>query len=334
MLGGEPPHTGPSAWAIIAKKLAEPAPNVAVLRETVPEAVADAVARALATDPVDRYTTAEEFSDALALEAAVLAGWARSARGGPWRLAAAAVAGLIIGVMVLSLLGREEAMGASWIRDLAAQGSELPAIAVLPLTNLSSREENAYLAAGIHEELLRCLSLVRTLSVISRTSVLQYAGTDRWIGEIAAELGARYIVEGSVQADQGQVRVQVQLIDAMEDRHLWARRYDRSLENIFELQSEVAQAIADELKAVVGPEERERIFHLKYLLSLTTLKDIKVETDPVRLRPLDADLQVPDTTKFTNHTGWKPEIPFEKTMKDLLDYWRGMVKSGRVFPTR
>ena len=73
---------------------------------------------------------------------------------------------------------------------------------------------------------------------------------------------------------------------------------------------------------------------LDYLVSLSTRKDIKIETDINRLRPLDADLQIPDITKFKAHTGWEPEIPFEKTMKDLLDYWRCRVKSGRAFLTR
>ena len=73
---------------------------------------------------------------------------------------------------------------------------------------------------------------------------------------------------------------------------------------------------------------------LRHLLSLSTRKDVKVEPDPARLRPIDADLQVPDTSKFTKHTGWKPEIPFEKTMRDLLDYWRRQVQSGEVFLTR
>jgi GDPmannose 4,6-dehydratase len=73
---------------------------------------------------------------------------------------------------------------------------------------------------------------------------------------------------------------------------------------------------------------------LKHLLSLSTNRSIKVEVDPARLRPIDADLQVPDTRKFRAHTGWKPEIPFEQTMRDLLDYWRGRVKAGEQFLTR
>jgi GDP-mannose 4,6-dehydratase len=73
---------------------------------------------------------------------------------------------------------------------------------------------------------------------------------------------------------------------------------------------------------------------LDYLLSISTVKDIKIEVDPERLRPIDADLQIPDTTKFKNHTGWEPEISFEKTMQDLLDYWREQVKADRKFLVR
>ena len=73
---------------------------------------------------------------------------------------------------------------------------------------------------------------------------------------------------------------------------------------------------------------------LEYLLSKSTVKDIKVKTDTDRLRPIDADLQIPNTNKFTEHTGWAPEIKFEKTMDDLLKYWRDRVKSGRKFLRR
>ena len=73
---------------------------------------------------------------------------------------------------------------------------------------------------------------------------------------------------------------------------------------------------------------------LNHLLSLSTVKNIEVVTDPNRLRPIDADLQVPNTKKFEDHTGWKPEIAFEKTMLDLLNYWRDRIKSGRKFLTR
>ena len=73
---------------------------------------------------------------------------------------------------------------------------------------------------------------------------------------------------------------------------------------------------------------------LEYLIGQSTVKGIKIEIDPERLRPIDADLQVPDTRKFTDHTGWTPEISFEKTMNDLLDYWRTQVNSGSKFLSR
>jgi TolB-like protein/Tfp pilus assembly protein PilF len=168
----------------------------------------------------------------------------------------------IAGLSISLLPGDEETAEPAALSDLARFATlddDRPTIAVLPLANLSADEENSYLAAGIHEELLRLLSLVRSLGIISRTSVLQYAGVDKNIREIAAELGARYIVEGSVQENQGRVRIQAQLIDATTDQHLWAERYDRSLVDIFQLQSEVAEAIARALEAVVTPGEQERL---------------------------------------------------------------------------
>jgi len=73
---------------------------------------------------------------------------------------------------------------------------------------------------------------------------------------------------------------------------------------------------------------------LNYLISCSSRKDIKIEVDPDRLRPLDADLQLPDCSKFMQHTGWKPEIPFEQTMQDLLNYWRAKIKLGKRYLTR
>ena len=73
---------------------------------------------------------------------------------------------------------------------------------------------------------------------------------------------------------------------------------------------------------------------LETLLSMSESQDIKIEVDPERLRPIDADLQIPDTSKFTNKTGWKPQISFEKTMVDLLNYWRNRIKSGSKFLSR
>jgi GDPmannose 4,6-dehydratase len=83
-----------------------------------------------------------------------------------------------------------------------------------------------------------------------------------------------------------------------------------------------------------GTETRTVAEMLDFLISISTCKDITIETEQSRIRPLDADAQIPDTSKFTSHTGWQPEIPFEKTMTDLLDYWRSMIKNKGICLTR
>jgi len=83
-----------------------------------------------------------------------------------------------------------------------------------------------------------------------------------------------------------------------------------------------------------GTETRTVAEMLDFLISISSCNDISIETDPARIRPLDADAQIPDTSKFTSHTGWQPEIPFEKTMSDLLEYWRGMVAIRGTFLSR
>ncbi len=173
-------------------------------------------------------------------------------------LALAAVGGLLLKDDVGPSVG-EQGTAPSTLTAMAVALDDRTTIAVLPLRSLSANEENSYLAAGVHEELLRRLSLVRGLAVISRTSVLGYADAPKPVPEIARELGADWVVEGSVQGDGERVRIQIQLIDGATDRHVWAEVFDRTVEDIFELQSEVAQAIARELVVTIDPEERDRI---------------------------------------------------------------------------
>ena len=116
-------------------------------------------------------------------------------------------------------------------------------VAVLPFQNLSAGGQHAYFAAGLHDELLTQLSKVADLKVISRTSVMGYEGTKTPLSQIAQELKVGSVVEGSVQVVGDRLRVNVQLIDAETDAHLWAERYDRKLDDAFAIQSEVAQRI-------------------------------------------------------------------------------------------
>ena len=133
-------------------------------------------------------------------------------------------------------------------------------IAVLPLENLSEDKENAFFATGIQDELLSDLSKIKELKVISRTSVMQYkSGTERNLKEIAQQLGVNNVVEGSVGRAGNKVRVSVQLIDARTDTHLWAEHYDRDVTDVFAIQTEIAQQIAEQLKANLSPAEKTAI---------------------------------------------------------------------------
>ena len=131
-------------------------------------------------------------------------------------------------------------------------------IAVLPFENRSEEKANAYFAEGIQDEILTRLSKIADLKVISRTSTQRYKSTPENLPEIAKQLGVAHIVEGSVQKSGDAVRVNVQLIKAANDSHLWADTFDRKLTDIFSVESEVAKAIADQLRAkLTGPEEQE-----------------------------------------------------------------------------
>jgi TolB-like protein/class 3 adenylate cyclase/Tfp pilus assembly protein PilF len=130
-------------------------------------------------------------------------------------------------------------------------------IAVLPFENLSSDKENAYFADGIQDEILTRLSKIADLKVISRTSTQHYKSAPENLPEIANQLGVAHILEGSVQKSGDAVRVNVQLIKAATDSHLWADIFDRKLTDIFSVESEVAKAIADQLRAkLTGREEQ------------------------------------------------------------------------------
>jgi TolB-like protein/Tfp pilus assembly protein PilF len=135
-----------------------------------------------------------------------------------------------------------------------------PSIAVLLFDNRSAKADDAYFVDGIHDDILTQLSRISALKVISRTSVEQFRDTKLSIREIAARLGVRSILEGGVQRAGDRVRISVQLIDASSDAHLWAESYDRELNasNLFAIQTEVAAAIADELRAVLTPAEQAK----------------------------------------------------------------------------
>jgi len=133
-------------------------------------------------------------------------------------------------------------------------------IAVLPFENLSADPENAFFTDGVQDQVLNNLAKIADLKVISRTSVMQYkTGGKRNLRQIANELGVAHVIEGSVQRAANRVRVSAQLIDARTDTHLWVESYDRPLDDVFAIQSDIAKAIAAQLKAKLSPAEKTAI---------------------------------------------------------------------------
>lgn len=134
--------------------------------------------------------------------------------------------------------------------------SVLPnSIAVLPFENISLDPEDAFLAAGIHEEILNQLAKLSELNVIARTSMMQYAAGDKSIPQVAEELNVETVMEGSVRYADGRVLVTVQLIDPVTNAHLWSESYNRELADVFAIQSDIAMSIANALEAEFSVEE-------------------------------------------------------------------------------
>jgi TolB-like protein/Tfp pilus assembly protein PilF len=166
---------------------------------------------------------------------------------------------VVIGAAIsiaLFFLGRYTARN-----TVGAARTELPAksIAVLPFENLSEEKGNAYFAEGIQDEILTRLAKVADLKVISRTSTQRFKSAPDNLPHIAKQLGVMNILEGSVQKSNDQVRVNVQLINAMTDAHLWADTYDRKLTDIFAVESEIAKTIAESLQATLTGSEKSSI---------------------------------------------------------------------------
>jgi len=134
-----------------------------------------------------------------------------------------------------------------------------PAIAVLPFVNMSGDSEQEYFADGITEDIITNLSLWKTFPVISRNSSFSFKGKSVNIKEVAKELMVRYVVEGSVRKGGNKVRITAQLIDATEDHHLWSERWDRNLDDIFEIQDEVSSSIAAMVSPAVKDQEQNRV---------------------------------------------------------------------------
>jgi len=167
-------------------------------------------------------------------------------------------------ISVSALLAALFAFNAAGIRDrvLPQRGaSKIQSLAVLPLTNLSGDPAQEYFADGMTDALTTDLSQISALKVISRTSAMRYKKTDKSLPQIGRELGVDAVVEGTVQRSGDRVRITAQLIQADKDKHIWARSYDRRVEDVLALQGDIAGTIAQEISVEVKPQERLRVAH-------------------------------------------------------------------------
>src|SRR3989441_151316 len=217
MRGGAPPFTGWSAQAILAGREVEPLPRLRVVRDTVPEWLEQAVARALAKAPADRFATAADLVAALTK---------------PRTIAVAEPA----------------------LPPVRAAPAVANSIAVLPFVNLSADPENEYFSDGMTEEIVNALSSVGSLRVASRTSSFAFKGATQDIRTIAEKLQVRTVLEGSVRRADTKLRVTAQLIKAADGFHLWSATYDRDMKDVFAIQDEIARSIVSALKVKLTDE--------------------------------------------------------------------------------
>jgi serine/threonine-protein kinase len=269
MIAGRYPFEGEHQSAVMYSIMNEPHEPLTALRTGVPMELERIVDKALAKNAADRYqSVADMIVDLKGVRSEVVGTKTRPAlAAGPRSRStrgARAAAGVAVAVVVVvgaffvwrQLSGER---GTSTVTERSAPESERVLIAVLPLENMSRDEEQEYFADGMTEALIAELAQIRALRVISRTSVMRFKGTTQPIREVAAALGVNTIIEGSVVQAGGRVRVTAQLIDAKTDEHLWAQSYERELADVLALQSEVARAIAREVKVELTPGESERL---------------------------------------------------------------------------
>jgi len=199
----------------------------------------------------------------------------------------------------------------------ATAEAKVPAIAVLPFTNMGGDPEQEYFADGISEDIITNLSLWRTFPVISRNSSFTYRGQSHNLKQVAQELGARYIVEGSVRKGGNRVRITAQLIDTDEDHHLWSEKWDRTLEDIFDVQDEVSEAIARRVAPSVTGHEQVRLTRKRpenlsaweeYLQGLNCYYNERKRTD----------YEDPGLTQARQH--WEKAIELDPTLSDAYAY--------------
>jgi eukaryotic-like serine/threonine-protein kinase len=261
MVGGIPPFPGETPSDCIASILTTEPPPLSGVLSDVPLKLESIVQKALRKNSDERYQTIKE----MLADLRNLKGELEAEGSSPQTKARAeSIVSKIKRhkrgmLLTLAAILAAAAFAYSFFFVAPAPSPNEKSIAVLPFENRSEDKSNAYFTDGVQDEILTRLSKIRDLKVISRTSTQRYKNTSQNLSEIANQLGVANLLEGSVQKTNDQVRVNVQLIRAANDSHLWAETFDRRLTDIFSVESEVAKAIADQLQAHLSGQEEQVI---------------------------------------------------------------------------
>ena len=267
MLAGEPPFTGPTPQAILAKRVLEPVPHVRTLREGVPEPLEQAISRALARAPADRFATAAEFARALAR------GPSEGASDRPWsaRRLLPYTLGLLFASVALvalvltrgTLFGRGARPAASSLSDSSRPAREAgpervaagKSVAVLPLVNVGNDPEQEYFADGMTDELTSALGKIPGLRVAARSSAFTFKGKTADAREVGEKLRVATVLEGSIRRAGPRLRVAAQLVNTSDGLALWSETYERELKDVFDVQDDIARAILRALQVRLGADD-------------------------------------------------------------------------------
>jgi serine/threonine protein kinase/Tfp pilus assembly protein PilF len=221
MVAGERPFSGGTPQSIMAKRFTETPQSLTTLRASVPQSVDWAVSKAMSTEASARFTTSAMFAQAL-------------------------------------MSGNTSTPTDTGTLPRAAM-SAAKSVAVLPFANMSADPENEYFADGMAEEIINALSKIQSLRVASRTSSFAFKGKNEDIGEIGRKLKVSTVLEGGVRKMGNKLRITAELVNVADGYHLWSERYDREIEDVFEIQDDISQAIVKALRVILSEGEKKAI---------------------------------------------------------------------------
>jgi len=259
MATGQQPFAQEERSQLIGAILHKPTRPPATLNPKLSPELARIVGKCLEKEPENRYQSAKELAiDLRRLQAGVVSAAQPTVKSTKWSATKSRLGlGILASVLVLLVAFNVR----HWRDRLLSRGNapRIESLAVLPVKNFSGDPSQEFFADGMTDALIADLAQIKAVKVISRTSVMHYKGTSETLPQIAGELGVDGIVEASVLRSGDRVRLTAQLIDARQDRHLWANNYERNVTDVLALQSDLVQTIASEIKVQLTPQESERL---------------------------------------------------------------------------